>query len=75
MEWISVEDRLPEEGQRVIYYFKHTGISIGRYTRAQWNDPETGEVVSEGDMFHGPDGFLTDDVTHWMPLPDAPDED
>ena len=61
--WVKVEDKLPKEGQRVIYYFKETGISCGRYMKTE-----------SGDFFCGPAGWLTDDVTHWMPLPDAPEQ-
>ena len=69
MKWISVEDRLPEEGQRVIYYFKITGIDIGRFTRKPFDDlPDD----CQGNCFYGSDGWLTDDVTHWMPLPEKP---
>lgn len=65
-EWIRVEDRLPEESQLVLYYFEPVGIHVGRYNK---------EVDDEGyeyNVFHGRSGFLTDDVTHWMPFPDAP---
>lgn len=72
MDWIKVSDKVPEEGQRVIYYFEHTGISIGKYKKTMIADEETGEVWDYFDTFHGHDGFLSDDVTHWMPLPEAP---
>jgi len=72
MEWISVSDKLPEEGQRVIYFFEHTGISIGKYKKTIIKDDETGEIWDMMDTFYGLDGFLSDDVTHWMPLPEAP---
>jgi len=54
-QWISVEDRLPEDGQRVFYYFEHTGISWGQYDE-------------EFNTFYGGRGFLTGDVTHWLPF-------
>jgi len=65
MEWIKVADKLPEEGQIVIYYFSVTGIDIGQYNK----DEETGINV-----FSGCNGWLGDDVTHWMPLPKSPKE-
>ena len=60
--WIKVEDKLPEEGQRVIYYFKATGVSVGHYYRAESRD-----------CFGSISGWLCDDVTHWMNLPEPPD--
>ena len=49
-EWIKCSDRLPKEGQRVIYYFEHTGIDIGKYNKT--TDME--EVIGfEMDCFHG----------------------
>jgi hypothetical protein len=51
--WISVEDRYPEVGQDVVYFFHVCGTFVGKYV---------GEHC-----FGGEAGFLTDDVTHWMP--------
>jgi hypothetical protein len=65
-EWISVKDRLPKDGQRVLYYFHYVGVHAGNYAR---------ELDDDGymhDVFYGKDGFLSDDVTHWMPFPDPP---
>ena len=63
MEWIKIEDQLPKEGQRVIYYFKETGVARGKYTQVE--------------VFYGDDGWLSDDVTDWQPdegqpLPESP---
>lgn len=60
--WISVTDRLPTEGQRVIYYFEIVGIHIGKYKKGE----------DGTNIFWGPSGYLGDDVTHWMPLPPTP---
>ena len=62
MEWIKTSEKLPEQYQQVIYYFRHTGVSCGKYER-----------TSDGDIFHSLNGFLCDDVTHWMPLPEPPE--
>lgn len=51
--WISVQERYPEIDQDVIYYFDVCGTYIGKYL---------GEHCFAGDA-----GFLTDDVTNWMP--------
>ena len=70
MDWIKVDDRLPEVGQKVIYYFEHTGISIGKFMKAENN-----EDCQYGNIFYGKSGWLTDDVTHWMPVPEKPKEE
>lgn len=59
-KWISIKDRLPKEEQRVIYWFKETGVARGRFTQCAF----PGEKM---DTFYGDDGWLSDDVTHWMP--------
>lgn len=56
MNWIKVTTQLPEEGQPVIFYFEHTGVGRGRFTMTEY-----------GPCFYGKGGWLTDDVTHWMP--------
>jgi len=59
--WISVNDRLPRRGQKVIYYFELLGMFIGIY---------------EGNnTFSSRFGTLCGDVTHWMPAPVAPGYD
>ena len=58
--WVPVSERLPKEGQRVLYYFDMVGIHSGLY----YGD----------NCFGGHAGFLTDDVTHWMPLPEPPQQ-
>ena len=57
--WVSVDDRLPEDGVLILYYFEITGISVGKYD-------------SETNTFYGKLGFLCGDVTHWQPLPKPP---
>ena len=63
MKWIKVQDELPQENQHVIYYFECTGVSSGIYCKG----------IDGMDCFVGVDGWLCDDVTHWMPLPEAPE--
>ena len=67
-EWILVSDRLPKDGQKVIYYFKPVGSHVGRYSK------EIDEEGYEHHVFHGRSGWLEDDVTHWMPYPEDPVE-
>ena len=56
-EWVSVEDRLPEEKQRVIVRCERVGTSVGWILWGNWM----------ADI--GPDAGK---VTHWMPLPAPP---
>ena len=57
-EWVSVEERLPEEKQRVIVRCERVGTSVGWILWGNWMT----------DI--GPDAGK---VTHWMPLPAPPD--
>ena len=57
-EWVSVEERLPREKQRVIVRCERVGTSVGWIIWGEWMT----------DI--GPDAGK---VTHWMPLPAPPD--
>jgi len=68
MKWIKIEDEVPPEGVNLLYFFDCTGICLGQYYGIEPDYcPETGHVFANGD------GWLTGDVTHWMPLPDVPE--
>ncbi len=97
MDWISVDERLPEIQQRVLVYFAN---SFGRkwITCAEYITPKSvleedymdldhsdgGEYDEEKDCYWTTSGWyefnyepetkwrLNDEVTHWMPLPNAP---
>lgn len=55
--WISVEERLPDEDVRVLVYIK----SERSYTKFDTDRLKHGKWVR-----------WYSDVTHWMPLPEAP---
>lgn len=57
MRWIPVEERLPEEKQRVIVRCERVGTSVGWILWGNWM----------ADI--GPDAGK---ITHWMPLPAPP---
>jgi len=63
-EWIAVQDRLPEDGEQVLAWTKY-GIDIA--TR----DDLYGVTPRQWHHIGGPP-FLAE-VTHWMPLPPAPE--
>ena len=68
MKWIKIEDEVPPKGVNLLYFFDCTGISLGQYYGIEADYcPETGHV------FASHEGWLTGDVTHWMPLPDVPE--
>lgn len=65
MEWVKVENRLPEKGQLIVYCAKSRHVSaIGIY----WDDKHDplGPIPSR------PNWLTWDTVTHWMPLPETP---
>ena len=59
-EWISVKDRLPQNFSTVIGY--EPGSRIG-------------EVNYENKKFEWADDEKVSFVTHWMPLPQPPEEE
>lgn len=69
-EWISIKEKAPIDGQRVIYYFEPLGMFLGKYATCKGSDAEYGTHC-----FYSEHGYLTDDVTHWMPLPEPPKDD
>jgi hypothetical protein len=61
-EWISVEDRLPEEKINCLVYYKHAYCNNDGY----W---------AIGMSFYDGSKFQIDwmyKVTHWMPIPEPP---
>lgn len=60
--WIPVSERMPEESGRYWCYVEEQN-SLGK-SHYQWNCSWNGEAWS--------DKALTGRVTHWMPLPSAP---
>ena len=64
--WISVKDRLPKDETEVIIIVQH---KIGWYRAFAWHD-EYGWHSSAEEFGDGESDF----VTHWMPLPEPPEE-
>ena len=62
-DWISVNDRLPENGRYVVCIAKRNPFSrfipmVARIEKNGWVNPITEQYISE--------------VTHWMPIPQPP---
>jgi hypothetical protein len=74
MDWIDINERTPEDGQKVLTYFKeldNNPIEIASYKNLEGTEDE----IFGKNLFYNKNGYLTDDVTHWMPLPEPPDVD
>lgn len=71
-EWISVEDRLPPNGDDVLAYVKYDEFPItARYINKRWKLGYSAMEYIESDCGH--DSVLHKEyVTHWMPLPNPP---
>lgn len=60
-EWVSVKERLPENGGVYLCCLNNEFRTICYFYGEQWDDSENADA--------------TNLVTHWMPLPDLPRED
>ncbi|ACA32537.1 DUF551 domain-containing protein [Histophilus somni] len=58
--WISVKDKLPKSGERVLVYFKNASRDYKSITLSELVD---GEFNMSSKLF---------EVTHWQPLPQPP---
>lgn len=84
MNWISIKDRLPPEGQHVLVFFSRGDNSAIGITY-QYNNEWTGKSVF-GEKGYSIDCSYTDGrfdamgmnckyITHWMPLPEPPKDE
>ena len=64
MEWISVSDRLPEDGIRVLTYADNSAMFVA--------SRDDGWYVDTGEYYYS-SPFTN--ITHWMPLPEPPKEE
>jgi hypothetical protein len=60
-QWISVNDRLPEDGQSVLVHYVDGWMPVAHLLNGKWY--QSGGETS----------WLS--VTHWMPLPEPPKEE
>jgi hypothetical protein len=61
-QWISIADGTPDKGQTVCYYSPYVGWWVGKYHGKG----------RHGHQWSSFGGFLSDDVTHWFPMPERP---
>ena len=66
-EWVSVEERLPEDKQIVLFHQKNGFIYCAEYF--------AGNKLLSPAWFIDNDCWEAGEVTHWMPLPKSPKED
>jgi len=59
MDWINVNDRLPENLDEVLTYDKNEGIGISFFSNDSWYDYNTTKSLNP---------------VYWMPLPEPPEE-
>ena len=64
-EWISVDERLPEETCECLAVSKFGTISLVNYSNRY-------KAFNATDDYDDGDRWKFSDVTHWMPLPEAP---
>lgn len=67
LNWINLEDEIPEEERLLIYFFDGTGTSLGFYFGRCDEYPSYNNHVFGGNF-----GWLTGDVTHWAYVPTYP---
>ena len=60
--WHRVDDVLPDDSRDVIIFTASRIIGVGSFIRPNWYQWYSG-------------GGLPVDVTHWMPLPEPPEEE
>lgn len=66
-EWVSVEERLPENGQIVLFHQKDGFIYCAEYF--------VGKELMSPEWFIDNDSWNAKVVTHWMPLPAPPEKE
>lgn len=85
MEWISVNDQLPEEGKVIIIYGRPSIYEYPDYV-CKLGQVEVEAVMTSFDQYAGEEqkclhfnsldgeiSFYLENITHWMPLPDPPE--
>lgn len=72
-EWISVRDRLPEKSMKVLAYAPNPYIPEARGTIMVLDYSHRWKAFNAFDSTDAE--YAIKDVTHWMTLPEAPEEE
>ncbi len=67
--WISCSERMPEDTKMLLAF------SQGQIVAAYWNWVVSPIDYKKYRAFTYLSGYILDDVTHWMPLPEPPEQD
>lgn len=59
-KWISVDERLPDTNEKVLVCYSNGSMDVAKYIRA------------DGYAFWFEEATFFRNITHWMPLPEAP---
>ena len=70
-EWISVDDRLPKDGEEVICLFGDRTVTAC-YITPEYGEHEAHEEVWK--IWNTTSGSLVFGVEMWQPLPEPPEE-
>lgn len=76
MKWISVRDRLPEEGRDVLLFKENMMYIVKFYVKKIHNQSSCNISILDswmGSYIHS--DFKIMNYDYWMPLPKGPDED
>ena len=74
MKWISVKERFPLDTNDVLVFEKSTGMYVAYRSNCKWY------AFTDGFEAYNDDGsaiieiFNAHNITHWMPLPEPPEE-
>ena len=70
-EWISVDDMLPDNGNRVLVFI---GSCYECITIGDTLSDSDGSWLIDNSLDEFGHSYVTWDVTHWMPLPEPPNK-
>ena len=72
LKWVECKDRLPEsKDDSVLVYFSELG-SIDMVHIQDYFDDITNGIGDDGEQLYTK-WYLTQNITHWMPLPTPPE--
>lgn len=73
-EWISVEERMPEDDLPIGSKVKQIKVFVAYKTNGRWVTRT--QIRKKGRWYGAPDEWdwikISDPITHWMPMPEPP---